>query len=119
MAANDPTIMVISGQRGMYEPHEYGSGFLDKPGTMMRNRSSHIPTTTPHEAITQPVIVRSFRIARNGNGRMKLQNTIVQKSGAKVPICVDQNTAISDGSFPYHVVSRSLKTKYPHNRLMV
>src|SRR5437016_4073533 len=97
-------MIVISGHLGTYEPQEYGNGLCDRPGTIIRKRSSHIPTTTPQDAITVPVMVRSFRIASNGNGRMKLQNTIVQKSGANLPTCVVQNTAISEGAFPYHVV---------------
>ena len=47
-------------------------------GTMMRNRSSHMPTTTVHEAMTHPVIVRSFLSDRMLNGITKLQSTIVQ-----------------------------------------
>src|SRR5262245_9067324 len=104
-------MIVISGQRGMYAPQEYVSGLRDNDGTMMRNRSSHIPTRTPHEARTVPVIVRHRRMARKGNGTMKLQNTIVQKNREYVPVWVDQNTAISEGLFPYQVVSLSLNTK--------
>ena len=89
---------MISGHRGVYVPHEYGSGLYDSDGTMIRKRSSHIPTTTPQEAITVPVIVRSLRMARNGNGSMKLQNTIVQNSGAYVPACVAQKHGHFDGS---------------------
>src|SRR5215468_3819502 len=111
MAANEPVMIVISGHRGRYVPHEYGSGFRDSPGTMIRKRSSHIPTTTPHDAMTVPVIVRILRMARNGNGRMKLQNTIVQNKGAYTPDCVDQNAGISCVPFPYQTVSRSLNTK--------
>ena len=48
---------------------------------MIRNRSSHMPITTPQDAITVAVIERSFRIASNGKGRTKLQNTIVQNNG--------------------------------------
>ena len=57
-------------------------------GTTIRNRSSHMPTTTPNDAITQPVMVRSFLIARIENGSTKLQKTIVQYSGANDPRCV-------------------------------
>src|SRR5262245_4557935 len=111
MAAIDPAKIVSSGQRGMYVPHEYGNGLCESDGTMIRKRSSHMPTTTPHDAITVPVIVRNFRIARNGNGRMKLQNTMVQNKGAYVPVCVDQNAGISCVVFPYQTVNRSLNTK--------
>ena len=78
---------------------------------MIRNRSSHIPTTTPNEAMTVPKIVRSLLIARMVKGRRKLQKTIVQNSGAYAPRCVAQNTAISEGSLPYQVVRRSPNRK--------
>ena len=58
-------------------------------------------------SITVPVIVRSFLMPSSGTGITKLQMTIVQNKGAKAPVWVDQNTAISEGSFPYQVVSRS------------
>ena len=51
-------------------------------GTTIRKRSSHIPTTTPAEAMTQPSIVRARGIDRIISGNTKLQITIVQKSGA-------------------------------------
>src|SRR5262245_27312524 len=108
MAAIDPAKIVNSGQRGMYVPHEYGNGLCASDGTMIRKRSSHMPTTTPQEAMTVPVIVRILRIARNGKGRTKLQNTIVQNKGAYVPVCVDQNAGISWVVLPYQTVSRSL-----------
>ena len=53
------------------------------------------------------MIVRNFLMARIGTGIMKLQTTMVQKSGAKFCRMVVQNTAISEGSFPYQVVRRS------------
>ena len=37
-----------------------------------------MPTRTPNDAMTQPVIVRSFLIDRSENGITKLQTTIVQ-----------------------------------------
>ena len=77
-----------------------------------------MPTTIVEDAITVPVIVRSLRIASSGNGITKLQNTIVQNSGAYEPVCVSQNTAISAGLLPYQVVSRSTNVKYPQSRLI-
>src|SRR5678810_454304 len=103
--------MTTSGHRGMYEPQEYGVPLYDSEGTMIRNLSSHIPITTPTEAITVVVIDRSFRIVRSGKGRTKLQTTMVQNNGEYLPICVDQSAAISCGVFPYQVTRRSLKTK--------
>ena len=71
-----------------------------------------MPTHTPNEATTQPVIVRrSFLTARIANGRTKLHVTIVQKSGANDPRWVTSRTFISASSFPYHVVRRSANTK--------
>ena len=45
---------------------------------MIRNRSSHMPTSTVEEATTHPVIVRSFLSERITKGTTKLQTTIVQ-----------------------------------------
>ena len=61
--------------------------------------------------MTQPVIVRSFLIERIDTGMTKLTTTIVQYSGANEPFCVTRSTAISAGSLPYQMVSRSAKTK--------
>src|SRR3954470_22923797 len=111
MAPNVATSSRISGIRGRYDPHEYDRYLWLSVGTMMRNRSSHMPTTTPHEAITQPVTVRSRLNDRMQSGDTKLQTTMVQESGANEPVCVVQNTDISADSLPYHVVRRSAKTK--------
>ena len=67
---------------------------------MMRKRSSHIPMTTPIEAMTHPVMVRNRRMPIRISGSTKLQITIVQYSGANDSRCVRQNTAISAGSLP-------------------
>ena len=69
------------------------------------------PAIIVEEAMTVPVIVRSFAIESNGNGINRLKDTIVQKSGANEPVCVRQKTAISDDVFPYQTVSRSVKVK--------
>ena len=53
-------------------PHEYDVDLRDSDGTMIRNRSSHIPTMTPHEAITAVVIDRSLLMASSGKGITKL-----------------------------------------------
>ena|ERR1700681_2366645 len=113
MAANVPAVMVISTHVGRYVVllQLYGKYFCASEGTIIRNRSSHIPITTPVDAITVPVIVRNFLIANIGNGIRKLQTTIVQNSGEYFPVCVNQKIVISADSFPYQPVSRSEKTK--------
>src|SRR5436309_609115 len=112
IAANVDETMMISTGRGRYCPHMYGRNLWPSDGTTIRNRSSHMPTTTVKEAMTQPVIVRSFLMERMTNGITKLQTTIVQKSGANEPRCVTRKTSRSADSLPYHTVSRSLKMKY-------
>src|SRR3989442_9091738 len=102
---------MISTGCGRYELQVYGRFFLASDGTMIRNRSSHMPTTIDDAAMTHPVRVRSFLIASTGKGMTKLQNTIVQKSGEYVPVLVSQNTAISADVLPYHLESRSANTK--------
>src|SRR5579864_2924913 len=113
MAANVPAVMVSSTHVGRYVVllQLYGKYFCASEGTIIRYRSSHIPMTTPVDAITVPVIVRNFLIASIGNGITKLHTTIVQKSGEYFPVSVSQKTVISADSFPYHVVNRSEKTK--------
>src|SRR5262245_27706917 len=104
-------MMMISTGCGRYRPHEYGRYLWLSDGTTIRNRSSHMPTTTVNEAMTQPVIVRSFLIDRMTNGTTKLQTTIVQKSGENEPRWVTRTTSRSADALPYQTVSRSLKTK--------
>ena len=64
-----------------------------------------------HDAKKISGIVRSFLIARIGNGMRKLQTTISQKSGAKRPEIFDQKTGISGASLPYHVTRYSVNVK--------
>ena len=45
---------------------------------MIRKRSSHMPMTTPNDAMTQPVIVRNRLMPISTSGSTKLQVTIVQ-----------------------------------------
>src|SRR5215831_20222241 len=111
IAANVAIVIMISTGWGRYELQLYGRFFVASDGTTIKKRSSHIPTTIVDDAITHPVIVRNFLIARIGKGITKLQNTIVQNSGAYDPVCVSQNTAISADEFPYQVVIRSTKVK--------
>ena len=47
-----------------YVPQEYGRYLWPSDGTTMRNRSSHMPMSTPNDATTQPAIVRSRLIDR-------------------------------------------------------
>src|ERR1700674_1643310 len=77
MAANVEIVMMISTGRGRYVPQLYGRYLGQSDGTMTRNRSSHMPPRTEHEAMTQPAMVRSFFSARIGNGITKLHTTIV------------------------------------------
>src|SRR3989442_7709008 len=111
MAANAEAMMMISRGRGGWWPPVSGRYLGRGDGTTMRKRSSHMPMTTVNDAMTQPVIVRSFLIERMTNGIAKLQATIVQKSGANEPRCVTRNTSRSADALPYHTVSRSLKMK--------
>src|SRR2546426_9961632 len=111
MAAKVEATMMISTGRGRYWPHVYGRYLWPSDGTTMRKRSSHMPMTTVNDAMTQPVIVRSFLIERMTNGIAKLQATIVQKSGANEPRCVTSDTSRSVDALPYPKVSRSLKMK--------
>src|SRR4030095_2207881 len=85
-------------------------------GTMIRNRSIHMPTTTQHDAKKINGIVRSFLMDRIGKGMMKLQATMSQNIGAYGPDTFDQNTGISAASFPYHVTRYSVNVKYNQNR---
>ncbi len=78
---------------------------------MMRKRSIHMPATMVVEAITVPVMVRSFLMASSGKGMTRLQMTMVQKSGAKFCRMLVQKTFISETSLPYQVVRRSAKVK--------
>src|SRR5947208_1941237 len=103
--------MMISVGRGRYVPQLYGRYLWPRVGTTIRNRSSHMPMHTPKEAMTQPAIVRVLLMLRMITGTTKLQAIIVQKRGANEPLCVTLNTAISAGSLPYQVASRSLNTK--------
>src|SRR5678816_2148471 len=88
MAATEPIRMAISGHWGAELPQEYGNDFLESDGTMIRNRSSHIPTMIPHEAITVDEMERTLRIASNGKGSTKLKNTMAQNRGEYAPDCV-------------------------------
>src|SRR5712691_7951982 len=97
-------VIINSTGRRRYVPHPYGRYLWPRDGTIIRNRSSHIPTQTPADAMTHPPIVRSFLMLRIATGTTKLHVTIVQKSGAKVPFWVTQNTATSASSLPYQVV---------------
>src|SRR4030095_16464347 len=118
MAARVAAVMKSSTGVGENVPHEYGNCLWVSDGTTIRKRSSHMPTTTPHEAMTQPRMVRVFELVRIAIGSTKLPTTIVQYSGAYSPRCVAQNTAISLGSLPYQTVRRSLNTKYAHRMLI-
>src|SRR5438128_4060162 len=98
---------MISTGRGRYVPQEYGRYLWPSDGTTMRNRSSHMPMSTPNDATTQPAIVRSRLIDRRMKGTTRLQTTIVQYRGANEPFCVTLRTATSLDSFPYQIVRRS------------
>ena len=71
----------------------------------------YIPSTMVHDAIAVPVMVRKRFMARIGTGIRKLQNTMIQKSGANCWRMLVQKTAISEGVLPYQVVIRSPKVK--------
>src|ERR1700733_9398355 len=111
MAPKLAAINVSSTQVGRYRPQEYGKYLWSRAGTMIRKRSSHIPSTMVHDAIAVPVMVRKRFMARIGTGIRKLQNTMIQKSGANCWRMLVQKTAISEGVLPYQVVIRSAKVK--------
>ena len=74
---------------------------LDRLGTTIRKRSSHIPISTEIEAATQPQIVpRVLWFASSVKGTAKQVTTMVQKRGAKLPSVLDRNTIMCVGSAP-------------------
>ena len=76
---NVAMVMEISTQLGEYEPQAAASRGRLKVGTMMINRSSHMPIRTVTEEIMAVGIDRSLRMPSSTNGMKKLQTTIVQK----------------------------------------
>ena len=81
MAANVAAVMVISTQVGpVGAPAVRQILVRERRHDDQKSLEPHADHDTD-EAITVPVIVRSFLIARSGNGIRKLQKTIVQKSG--------------------------------------
>ena len=78
---------------------------------MIRKRSSHMPTDTATAAATQPKTVRRARLLRMASGSTKLQTTIVQNIGAKLPRSVTRSVFTSEVLLPYQVVRRSLNVK--------
>jgi hypothetical protein len=63
-------------------------------GTMITNRSNHIPRTIEIEAMTVPGMVRNFLMARMGKGMTKHKVKWIQKRGANFPDILDQKMAI-------------------------
>src|SRR5918997_1499332 len=108
---NVPQAIVASVNDGQYVLWLYARNGCVSVGTMMRNRSSHMPTRMHTEAKKMSGIVRSFAMARIGNGIRRLHVTISQNSGANRPEIFDQNTAISAASLPYHVTRYSVNVK--------
>src|SRR5215471_17222336 len=102
---------MISTQVGRYIPQLNVSLGCESVGTIIRNRSIHIPTTISADAIIPPLIVRVRRKARIGNGIMNQHATIPQNIGAYAPLTLDLKTAISLGSLPYHEVRYSANVK--------
>src|SRR6185295_7455568 len=102
-----PAVSVTSTHVGLYAPQLKVNRGCESVGTIIRNRSSHIPTTMQVEAITVPLIVLNRLNANIGTGTRKQQTTIVQNRGENAPLTFDLKTAISEGSLPYHVVRYS------------
>src|SRR5207247_8952347 len=59
IAANVDTVIMISTGRGRYVPQLYGKYFWPSEGTMIRNRSSHMPTSTDDAATTHTAMFQS------------------------------------------------------------
>src|SRR6185295_9806211 len=108
---NVPAVNAISTQVGAYVPQLNVSRGCVSVGTMIKNRSSHIPTTINADATIVPLIVLNRLIASSGAGMMKQQITLAQNSGAYDPEIFELNTAISSGSLPYHAVKYSPNVK--------
>src|SRR6266540_1688823 len=86
---------------GTYCAAVIGSRGLERLGTTMRNRSSHIPISTAIDATTVPhTVVRVRRFARKVNGITKQHTTIVQNKKANLPSVFDRNTTMCVGSAP-------------------
>src|SRR6185503_11015815 len=106
-----PAASVTSTHVGVYVPQLKVSRGCSSVGTIIRNRSIHIPATTNAEATTVPRIVLNLLNASNTAGMRKQQATIAQNNGANEPLIFERKTAISEGSLPYHVVRYSAKVK--------
>ena len=79
IVAKVATVMETSTQLGEYEPQAAARRGRLNVGTMMINRSSHMPIRTVTEEIMAVWIDRSLRMPSRTNGMKKLQTTIVQK----------------------------------------
>src|SRR6476469_8880581 len=106
-----PAASVTSPHVGVDVPHLNVSRGCASVGTIIKNRSTHIPATTNAEAMTVPRIVLNLLNASNTIGMKKQQATIAQNNGANEPLIFERKTAISEGSLPYHVVRYSANVK--------
>src|SRR6266498_651939 len=86
---------------GMYDAAVIGRRGLERLGTTMRKRSSHIPISTDSDASTVPhTFVRVRVFASSVNGTMKQVMTIVQKSGENFPSVLERKITMCIGSPP-------------------
>src|SRR5512140_2257266 len=90
-----------SSHEGTYEEAFIGMRGLDRLGTTIRKRSSHIPISTKMDATTVPHTVRRVRpFASRANGITKQEITIVQKSGENFPSVFERKITMCIGSPP-------------------
>src|ERR1700744_2949260 len=94
------TLIEISTQVGEYFPQPAVRRGVAKVGIIIRNRSSHMPSSTPGDAMVAVVMERSLRIPSSKNGMKKFTTTIPQNCGEKRPSTFTLKTLISLGSFP-------------------
>src|SRR5512143_3644219 len=86
---------------GEYAAAVSGSRGLERLGTTIRKRSSHIPSSTETDAATGPQIVPRVRLLQSSaNGITKQLTTIVQKTGENFPSVFERKTTMCVGSPP-------------------
>src|SRR6266498_371743 len=86
---------------GTYDGAVIGRRGLERLGTTMRKRSSHIPTSTKSDATTVPhTFVRVREFARSAKGMTKQEMTMVQKSGENFPSVLERKMIMCIGSPP-------------------
>src|SRR3990172_11967981 len=98
--AKHPARMLHSTQVGEYMPLSRGSLGLERLGTTITKRSSHMPTVTKRLATTVPLTVLVFRLHRIINGTTKQHTNIPQNSGQNFPVTFEFQIIMWLGSAP-------------------